>query len=120
MIQSKTAFLKTKPAISPFLGIGEGKQKAAKAAAAAQAAASEQQAALADAMMQLAGANVAKQKADAEATLISAKSAAEASASAGKVAEIGADSGTNLYLIIGGIVAVLMVGLYFIIKARKK
>lgn len=105
-----------KMAVSPtssFLGIGEGKSKAAKAAAAAQAAASELQAKLTEAMMQLAGANVAKQNADAEAVLLAAKANAESSV-------ISADSGTNLYLIIGGIVLVLMGGLYFILKARRK
>lgn len=101
------------PYVSPFLGIGEGKVKAAKAAAAAQATASEQQTKLTEAMIQLAGANVAQQKAEAEASLLKAKAAADSSV-------ISADSGTNLYLIIGGIVLVLMGGLYFILKARSK
>lgn len=113
-------FKNINPSVSPFLGIGEGKVKAAKAAAAAQAAANAQQADLTQAMIQLAGANVAKQKADAEAAVIAAKATAADSASAGTLAITKADSGTNLYLIIGGIVAVLMIGLYFIIKARKK
>lgn len=105
---------------SSFLGIGEGKVKAAKAAAAAQAAASEMQAKLTEAMMQLAGTNIAKQKADAEAALLAAQSAAGTAQAAAESSVISADSGTNLYLIIGGIVVVLMVGLYFIIKAGKK
>lgn len=113
-------FKNKNPDVSPFLGIGEGKSKAAKAAAAVAIESAKRETMMQEQLAALAGANVAAQKAAAEASVIAAKAAAESSAAAGKVAITKADSGTNLYLIIGGIVVVLMAGLYFIIKARKK
>jgi cobalamin biosynthesis Mg chelatase CobN len=119
MIQRKTV-RKSDPSVSPFLGIGEGKVKAAKAAAAAQSAASAMQQTQTEALIALAGANVAAQKAAAETAVIEAKAAADKQAAKNAVSITNADSGMGMYYIIGGIVVVLMAGLYFIIKARKK
>jgi len=111
MIQRKLRH-NSDPSVSPFLGIGEGKAKAAKAAAAIALESSKRETMMQEQLAALAGSNLAAQKAAAESAVIAAKAGAETSV-------ISADSGTNLYLIIGGIVVVLMVGLYFILKARK-
>ena len=108
------------PSVSPFLGIGEGKAKAAAAAAAVAVEAAKRETMMQEQLAALAGANVAAQKAAAEASVIAAKAAAEASASAGTLAVTKAESGTGVYYIVAGIVLILMAGLYFIIKARKK
>ena len=106
-------FKNKNPDVSPFLGIGEGKSRAATAAAVVAVETAKRETMMQEQLAALAGANVAAQKAAAEAAVIAAKASAESSV-------ISADSGTNLYLIVGGIVVVLMAGLYFIIKARKK
>lgn len=108
-------FKNKNPEVSPFLGIGEGKSKAAKAAAAVAVETAKRETLMAENMAALAGANIAAQKAAADAAVIAAKAAGESS-----VLSADAGSNTNLYLIVGGIVVVLMAGLYFIIKARKK
>ena len=108
-------FKNKNPDVSPFLGIGEGKSKAAKAAAEVAIESAKRETLMAEQMALLAGANVAAAKAAAEASVINAKAVGETS-----VLKADAGSNTNLYLIVGGIVAVLMAGLYFIIKARKK
>ena len=113
-------FKNINPSVSPFLGLFEGKSKTAQGNANVAVEAAKRETLMMEQLAALAGANVAAQKAAAEASLIAAKAVADSSASDGKLAVTKAESGTNLYMIIGGIVVVLMVSLYFIIKARSK
>ena len=93
------------PNVSGFLGIGEGKVAAAKAAADVARANAEQQALLIQNLIdQTGGYNAEKAKAEAEAA------AAAAAGSKNKY---------TFYIAIG-VVLVLMVGLYFIVKARRR
>jgi len=119
MIQRKTV-RKSDPSVSPFLGIGEGKVAAAKAAAAVAVEASKRETMMQEQLAALAGANLAMQKAAADSAVIAAKAAADQQAAKDAVKVTNADSGMGMYYIIGGIVVALMAGLYFIIKARKK
>ncbi|MEI6565279.1 MAG: hypothetical protein WCR20_01270 [Verrucomicrobiota bacterium] len=105
----KARTAKYDPNISGFLGIGEGKVANAKAAAAAQAATAAQQAILIQNLIDSAGGYNAE-KAKAEADAAAAAAAAKASTTSSK---------STVYIAVG-VVLILMVGLYFIVKARKK
>ena len=107
-MQARKSSVKTNfkdPNVSGFLGIGEGKVTAAKAAAAQQAATAEQQAILIQNLIdQSGGYNAAKAATDA------AAATAAADTSKGKY---------TVYIAIG-VVLILMAGLYFIVKARRR
>lgn len=135
MIQQRKLRRNSDPSVSPFLGLFEGKSRAVKAAGEVAIETARRETLMMEQLAQLAGANVAAQKAAAESALLAAKAAAESSLAqakaaaeaslAGAKAAAGAtttkaESNTNLYLIIGGIALVLMGGLYFIVKARRK
>lgn len=105
------AYRKPNPAESPFLGILEGRRARAKAAAAAQAEEEKRKTLLLTSQLAAAGFDPEKQKAEAtqkieETKILAVKEETKAS--------------TNLYLIVGGIVALLIGGIILIMKYRKK
>lgn len=95
MTKQKSAFKKSPAPVSKFLGIGEGRAKTAAANAQIAIESAKRETAMAEALAANAGYNAVKEKAAAE-------------------------SNNTIYYIIGGIVLILMVSLYFIIKARRK
>lgn len=99
--------------VSPFLGIGEGKAKAAKAALIQAQAAADIAKQNADALQKIATME-AQSKID-SAKLLQSQQDLEAMKEQNSAA-----SGSKTWYIIGGIIAALMIGLYFIVKARRK
>ncbi len=105
------AYKKPNPAESPFLGILEGRRARAKAAAAAQAEEEKRKTLLLTSQLAAAGFDPEKQKSEAvqkieETKVLAVKEETKAS--------------TNLYLVMGAVVALLIVGIYIIMKYRKK